>query len=566
MITDGEKWHYLTVKNLSGLLRGITSNHHDDFYCLNCFRSYRTKNKLELHKKICENRDYCHVEMPTKGNNIIKYNHGETSMKVPFVIYADLECLLEKISTCMNIPNESYTIKIIKHTPSGYSIFTSCSFDESKNKLNYYRGKYCMKTFCKDLRIHATKIINYEKKKIIPLTPEEKINYNDQKVCYICKKEFDTTDTAEPSSLERKKNYKVRDHCHYTGKYRGAAHNVCNLRYKVPKEVPVVFHNGSTYDYNFIIKELVKEFDGNFNCLGENTEKYIAFSVPLKKKIENKNLEITYKIKFIDSFRFMSSSLSKLVHNLSEGIHNNKCVDCKSSLDYIKTHSSLERKNEKLILECYNCKQRYGKKLNKELIKRFASTYEFCNNDLNKFVLLLRKGVYPYEYADTWEKFSKISLPSKEDFYSNLNMEDISDIDYRHANNVFKVFKLENLGDYHDLYVQSDTLLLADVFDNFRDMCLKECELDPAHFLSLPGLAWQVCLKNTNVELELLTDYDMLLMVEQGIRGGICHSMHRYAKANNKYMKNYDKNEESSYIQDLDANNLYGWQFLKNYQ
>ena len=427
MITNGEKWHYLTVKNLPGLLRGITSNHCGDFHCLNCFRSYRTKSKLELHKKICENHDYCKVEMPTKGNNIIKYNHGEKSRKIPFVIYADLECILVKMSTCINNPNESYTTKINKHIPSGYSIFTSCSFDESKNKLNYYRGNDCMKKLCKDLRIHATKIINYEKKKIISLTPEEKINYNDQKVYYICKKEFDTID---------KKNYKVRDHCHYTGKYRGAAHNVCNLRYKVPKEIPVVFHNGSTYDYHFIIKELVKVFDGNFDCLGENTEKYIKFSVTLKKKIENKNLEITCKIKFIDNFRFMSSSLSKLVDNLSEGIHNNKCADCKSNLDYIKT------KNEKLILECYNCKQRYRKKFNKELIKRFASTYEFCNNDttrssssgrINKFVLLLRKGVYPYEYMDAWEKFNEISLPSKEDFYSNLNMEDINDIDYRHT-------------------------------------------------------------------------------------------------------------------------------------
>ena len=142
-------------------------------------------------------------------------------------------------------------------------------------------------------------------------------------------------------------------------------------------------------------------------------------------------------------------------------------------------------------------------------------------------------------------------------------MEDISDIDYRHANNVFKVFRLENLGDYHDLYVQSDTLLLVDVFNNFRDMCLKEYELDPAHFLSLPGLAWQACLKKTNIELELLTDYDMLLMVEEGIRGGKCHSIHRYAKANNKYLKNYSNNEESSYIQYLDANNLYGWTMSK---
>ena len=182
---------------------------------------------------------------------------------------------------------------------------------------------------------------------------------------------------------------------------------------------------------------------------------------------------------------------------------------------------------------------------------------------INKFVLLLRKGVYPYEYMDTWERFSEISLPSKEIFYSNLNMEDISDIDYRHANNVFKRFILKNLGDYHDLYVKSDTLLLADVFNNFRDMCIKEYELDPAHFLSLPRLAWQACLKKTNIELELLTDYDMLLMVEEGIRGGICHSTHRYAKANNKYMKNYNINEESSYIQYLDANNLYGWAMSK---
>ena len=332
------------------------------------------------------------------------------------------------MSTCINNPNESSTTKINKHTPSGYSIFTHCSFDKSKNKLNYYRGKDCMKKFSKDLREHVSKIINYEKKKMISLTTEEKIYHNKQKICFICKKEFNNND---------KKNYKVRDHCHYTGKYRGAAHNICNLRYKVPKEIPIVFHNGSIYDYHFIIKELVKDFEGNFECLGENTEKYITFSVPIKKKVEIKDLEITYKIKFIDSYRFVSSSLSKLVDNLSEGIHNNKSVDCTSNLDYVgittARPSSLERKNEKLLLKCFNCDSYYKKKFNKDLIKKFKNTYSFCNNDLNKFALLLRKGVYPYEYADTWERFNEIPLPSKENFYINLNMEDISDIDYRHV-------------------------------------------------------------------------------------------------------------------------------------
>ena len=232
----------------------------------------------------------------------------------------------------------------------------------------------------------------------------------------------------------------------------------------------------------------------------------------------------------------MSLSLSNLVDNLTERLHNNRCVDCEFYLDFIKT------KNEKLILKCFNCKTYYEKNFNKELIKRFANTYEFCNGNLNKFILLLRKGVYPYEYMDNWERFNETSLPDKESFYSNLNIFIVTDdIDYRHGNNVFKRFKLKNLGEYHDLYVQSNTLLLADVFEKFRNMCIKVYELDPAHFLSLPGLAWQACLKKTNIKLELLTDYDMLLMEEEGIRGGICHSIHRHAKANNKYMKNYQK-------------------------
>ena len=159
----------------------------------------------------------------------------------------------------------------------------------------------------------------------------------------------------------------------------------------------------------------------------------------------------------------------------------------------------------------------------------------------------------------SFENFNETSLPDKEAFYSNLNMEDITDVDYRHAKGVFKNLSNKNLGDCHDLYVQSDTLLLADVFENFRNMCIKVYELDPAHFLSVPGLAWQACLKKTGVKLELLTDLGMLSMVEKRIRGGIWHVIRRYAKANNKYMKNYDENEESSFLEYLDAKNLYSW-------
>ena len=248
----------------------------------------------------------------------------------------------------------------------------------------------------------------------------------------------------------------------------------------------------------------------------------------------------------------MATSLSKLVDNLTDNIHNDKCIKYKSNLCFVRAM------NETLFFKSIDCEKEYEKEINKELIERFANTYKFCNNDINKFIMLLRKGVYPYEYMDGWNKFNEELIPSKELFYSNLTLENISEVDYMHANNVIKMFELNNLGDYHDLYVRGDTLLLADVLKNFRNACLSNYELDPAHFVSLPGLAWQACLKKTDIELELITDYEMLLMIEDGIRGGICHAIKRYAKANNKYMNDYNKNKESSYIQYLDANNLYG--------
>ena len=538
MISNGKNWHYLAVKSLSRLLRCITSNHDGDHYCLNCFHSYRTENKLNVHKKVCENHNYCKIEMPSNDNNFIRYNQGEKSLKLPFVIYADLECILKKISTCYNNPDLSSTTKVNQHIPSGYSIYTSCTFNKSYNKLSYYRIKDCMKRFCKDLRDHATRIIDFKKKFIIPLTKDEEYSYNNEKICHICMKDLEKD--------------KVKDYCYFTGKYREAAHSACNLKHKIPINIPIIFHNGSKYDYHFIIRELASEFEGNFECLGENTEKYVTFSVPIKKRVENKNMDVTYKIKLIDSFRFMATSLSKLVDNLTEGVHNDKCDKCKSSLCFVNAM------NETLTFECVDCKKEYKKDINNKLKERFSNVYEFCGYDMNKFITLLRKGVYPYEYMDEWNKFEEKELPGKESFYSNLTMEDISDTDYKYANNVFEKFNLNNLGDYHDLYVRSDTLLLADIFENFRDACLNNYRLDPAHFVSLPGLARQACLKKTNAELELITDYDMLLMIEDGIRRGICHAIQRYAKANNYYMKDYDENKDSSYIQYLDTNNLYG--------
>ena len=235
------------MKSLSALLRRITSNHNGDFYCLNCFHSYSTKNKLKKHERVCNDHDYCYVEIPNEDNEILNYNLGEKSLKAPAIIYADLECFLEKMHSCQNSHEKSYAFC--------YSLFTNCSFDATKNKLDCCKGRDCMERFCKDLRNHAMKIINYKEKEMISLTDKENKSYEKQKFCYIRKKEF-STDENDKNAF--KLYNKARDHCHYTRKLRGAAHSICNLRYKTPKEVSVIFHDDSTYDYHFIINELAK--------------------------------------------------------------------------------------------------------------------------------------------------------------------------------------------------------------------------------------------------------------------------------------------------------------------
>ena len=313
---------------------------------------------------------------------------------------------------------------------------------------------------------------------------------------------------------------KVRDHCHFTGRYRGAAHSLCNLKYRKPNFTPVVFHNLSGYDSHLFIKNLGFS-EGNIDCIPNNEERYISFTKNIQigsydkvvineqGKIILETIALHNQIRFIDSFKFMATSLDKLVNNLPKDEFNN-----------LKRHYTGE-----------------------------------------KFNTITRKGVYPYEYMDSLEKLKETKLPPKKAFYSRLIGEDIRDEDYQHAKEVWETFEMKTLQDYHDLYNEADVLLLADVFENFRDICIKNYKLDPAHYYTAPGLAWDAALKVTKVELELLSDIDMLLMVEKGIRGGVSMISTRYGKSNNKYMGDsfIKKKDPSKYIQYLDANNLYGW-------
>ena len=336
---------------------------------------------------------------------------------------------------------------------------------------------------------------------------EDQKDYKSATKCHICEKKLFRDKVT-------KKILKVRDHCHFTGEYRGAAHNECNLNCKKPLILPVIFHNLQGCDSHLFIKQLAK-VSGVLSTIPSTEEKYISFSKSITvdqyySKNMGKLLPKKFEIRFIDSFKFLQLSLSKLVENL---VKNKNPSDFKNLTKVIKNNSSL----------------------------------------------LTRKGVYPYDYVTSINKLKETKLPSKEAFYSKLLDQEISDEDYQHAIKVWNTFNCQTLQDYHDLYLKTDVLLLADVFENFRKTCLKHYKLDPCHYYTAPGLAWDACLKETKQELQLLKDYDMLMMFEQGIRGGISHISKRYACANNKYMKDFDELKPSTFIQYLDANNLYGW-------
>jgi hypothetical protein len=294
---------------------------------------------------------------------------------------------------------------------------------------------------------------------------------------------------------------KVKDHDHLTGIYRGAAHSVCNLNYQIPEEIPVLFHN-LKYDEHIIIRSLKSEYFSKIKIIPRSMERYISFTLD--------------KFKFLDSYSFMPSSLSTLVNNIAN-----------LSDAFITT-------------------------------KSMFNVY-YSNISAKYFNLLLKKGIYPYEYMDSFKKFDEKSLPSKDKFYSSIYNENVSDDDYHHAIKVWNKFKCKNLKEYHNLYLLLDTTLLCDVFELFRKDIYRIYGLECLHFYSAPGLSWQAALKMTKIELELLTDIDKVLFIESGIRGGISCVQKKYAKANNELSTDYDKSKPTSYIAYVDANNLYGY-------
>ena len=500
LIKDGEKSHYCLVKNTSALLVSQINNHKGTSHiCLNCINGFKSIDSLNKHKEYCYNNECVKINMPPPGT-YLKFKNFRYLERAPFVIYADFESLIKPMDNCDPDPNKSYTKKYQKHKPSGFSYYI-ISLHESvfkSVKRTYTRTKKedpnAEDVFIKWLEDDVKDIANIKPKKMVFMEEDEK-QFNKASDCWICGEELG--------------NDRIRDHCHYTGRYRGAAHNKCNLNYSKPKGVPVFFHNLSGYDSHLFIKNFgSSNKKETLECIPNNEEKYITFTKNIiVGQYTNKKGEVkdkTFKIVFKDSLKFMSSSLGALVNNLPK--------------DAFKNISKYYTQEEV------------------ELIKQ--------------------KGFYPYEYMDTIEKFNNPKPPPQNAFFSKLTGRGITKKNYKHVLNVWNTFKMKTFKDYHELYNVTDVLLLADVFENFRDLCLKIYGLDPVYYFTAPGLAWDACLKITNIDLELLSDPNMLLMFEKGIRGGISIISNRYGEANNKYMrKGFNKNKPSKY---LDANNLYG--------
>ena len=595
LIESREKQHYCWVKRESALLFD-KARKHKTFHCMRCLTRFTRAHTLVEHEKYCNgvNGRPTKIDMPEEGENILAFQNYQKQMKAPYVIYADFEALVKKIQGCERYPEskkkcKSYTEKTEWHEACGYS-YVVVKSDGEVTGSKVYRGENAVKSFLESIMQEKEKIREMlAKQEPITMTHEDWYDFKNAYNCHICEKklvkenywdslpvytkglvskkekyqgqyhkrcffneqkdrqeefkllgsyatekdDFETIKLKKPEQKDRQKakqqtncylckkpllqkNYRdaVKDHCHITGKYRGAAHNSCNLKLRInPKtdQIPVVFHNLRGYDAHHLMQAMAN-LKKEVKCVANNMEKYITISVD--------------GLRFIDSLNFLLASLDSLVE-----------VKVKE----VKEATS-ELKDREL---------KYKEKIKEEF--KITSTLS------NGSDLLYKKGIYPYEYMDSFEKFSETSLPKKEDFYSKLNDEHITEDEYAHAKEVWKTFDCKTLGDYHDLYVKTDVALLADVFENFRKLCLQQYGLDPAHYFTSPGLSWDALLKKTGVELELFTDLEMHMFVERGIRGGISMVSKRYAKANNPLVSDYDESKPNSYIMYLDANNLYGW-------
>ena len=497
--------HFVLVKNFSRLLSSqVVRNGHERFFCKSCLNSFRRVEKLKEHKKICGEFEPTKIEVP---GGLCSFRNFQKIMHVPVVGYADFESILKPISEKKEEGGTGGTVKTHEHVPCGFAFHLVSLFLQTEPVLKRAKDETeeLPKDFIRELISCVKRTqLSLPKKKMFPLTNEEWKTFREATVCWLCRKEFGDGNLR-----------KVRDHCHFTGKFRGAAHSSCNLKFQRPKFTPVFLHNLQNYDEHLFVRALgTLDEVLDVTCIPNNEEKYIAFSLKFELKKQRrevaegewKEFTVKHEIRFLDSFKFTLSGLSSLVENLPK---------------------------EDL----------------KETIRFFGERSE----------LMSRKGVYPYEFMDGFDKFEKKQLPKKASFFSRLNQEKVTDENYQRALKVWEEFSCQNMGEFHDLYLKTDVLLLADVMESFRKLCEKHYELDPAHYFTTPGLAWDAMLKMTNVKLELLDDVDQLLMVEKGIRGGNSNVFKRFATANNKFMKNFDEKQTSRFLVYLDANNLYGW-------
>ena len=427
LITDDSEKHYIVIKSLRRLLSRRNGKHKEpQHFCINCPQGFREKKSRDEHYVYCRSNEAVRIEMPN-AKPIVEYLDGQYQFKVPFMMHADFESTLEPTQGASNDPNVSSTRGVNVHTPSGCCVYSKFAYGLVTNPLSQHRGSDCIKKFCEHIISEAKRLYNsFPERPVAPLTKSQLKEDKQATKCHICFKPFS----------EKKRI--VRDHCHYTGLYQGAAHSLCNLRYKIPNYIPVVFHSLAGYDAHLFDRELAKYTTG-IGVIAKNTEDYISFSIKVEvdKYIDkggNEHIK-EMELRFIDSIKFMSSSLDSLVNNLARGGHE---------------------------------------------------FWEFEPYNDHQHKLLIRKGIYPYEYMDSWDRFKETSLPSIERFYSSLNMSGISDSDYEHACSIWREFGIRSMGEYHDLYLRTDVVLLANVFESFRRVCLENYGLDPSHFYTAP--------------------------------------------------------------------------------